>query len=146
MKKSAIMILTAAAILGTTNIGCDSTTENSDKSVKNFSETEMEKSSETAQIQSDMADYRKAIDKKIEENDKRLSEFNAALVYKTGQAKDDFDKMVKSLQTKNEDLKEKSEDLKADSQESWEIFKADFNREMDDLQSAIDDFTKKHTK
>jgi cytochrome c556 len=146
MKKSTILIFTAATIMGTLLMGCSNATENSDKSVKSVAETEMEKVSDMAQIKKDMAKFRLEVDKKIAENDKRIADFNAALVYKTGNAKDDFEKKVKSLQAKNEELKEKTEDLKADSQENWEILKADLKSEMDDLQTAIEDFTKKHTK
>ena len=55
-------------------------------------------------------------------------------------------KKIAELEQKNADTQKKLNEYKADSKEKWEMFKSEFNRDMDELGKAFSNMTVKNNK
>ena len=81
--------------------------------------------------------YKQKTEDQITLNDKRISELKTKTKKLKGDAKDDYDKKIAELEQENNDLNKKLSDYKPEGKEKWEIFKADFNKSMDQLDQSI---------
>lgn len=61
-------------------------------------------------------------------------------------AKEEYEKKVNDLNSKNSDMKMRLDTFKFDSKTKWEAFKFELNKDMDELGQAINDFMGKDEK
>ncbi|MGM0580863.1 MAG: peptidase M23 [Bacteroidota bacterium] len=85
--------------------------------------------------------FRIEVGKKITENDKKIDEINAKIKNSKNELKAEYEKQVAILEQNNKDLKIKMGNYKASSKENWESFKSEFNKDMNNLGSALKNFT-----
>ena len=94
----------------------------------------------------DIEKYRKETADKIMSNDKSIADFKARIENQKQNARSNYQKQLAELEQKNTDMKKKMEDYKADNKEKWEIFKTEFNHDMDELGNAFKGLTIKNNK
>lgn len=94
----------------------------------------------------DIDNYRKETDAKIAANAKSLEEFNARMKTEKKEAKAEYAKKIAELDKKNTDMKRRMDDYVIEGKENWEVFKAEFSRDMDELGTAFKDLTVKNNK
>ena len=82
-------------------------------------------------------------DIKINKNEKRIAEFKVKIKGAKEDLRVKYDKEVVVLEQKNADLKKNLSEYKYESKDKWEEFKKGFNRDMDDVGSAIKNFFSK---
>ena len=73
--------------------------------------------------------------------EKNIAEFKARIAKEKKENIADYEKKLIELEDKNSDLKKKLADLKDDGQDKWISFKAEFNRDIDELGKAFKDLT-----
>jgi len=73
--------------------------------------------------------------------EKNIAEFKARIAKEKKENIADYEKKLIELEDKNSDLKKKLADLKDDGQDKWSSFKAEFNRDIDELGKAFKDLT-----
>jgi flagellar biosynthesis GTPase FlhF len=144
MKNSIKMITAIFIMTGTIFTSCLSPSEKVEKAKIGVTEANQKLEDEKNAYQSDMEEYRKTNDEQIAKNEKSIAEFNARIASQKKEIKADYEKKIADLNRKNSDMKKKMADFKTDNKSHWEAFKIEFSRDMEELNSAIHDFTIKN--
>mgnify|MGYP003530308073 FL=1 len=75
-----------------------------------------------------------------------IADFKSRIANEKKAVKDEYNKKIAELEQKNADTQKKLNEYKADSKEKWEMFKSEFNRDMDELGTALSNLTVKNNK
>ncbi|TRX46404.1 hypothetical protein FNH22_30905 [Fulvivirga sp. M361] len=86
----------------------------------------------------DMKAYKIEIGEKIATNEERLKKFRGVRA--------DYEQKINALETKNSAMKTKLDENKVEGKAQWDSFKAEFNQDMDELETALKDLTIKNSK
>lgn len=101
-------------------------------------------------IQSDTSGYkafRADMEKKIDENDKKIAELKAKKHEGTQEVKDKYNKKVSDLEQKNKDLRKRITEYKETNDKSkWESFKREFKHDMKEMGQSLKDLGKDNVK
>jgi light-regulated signal transduction histidine kinase (bacteriophytochrome) len=143
MKKSFLVIATYMFVATTVFTGCNSSADKLEKAQKEAIDANLELEKANTEYLDDVENYRLVTNNRIEENNKAVAEFNARIVNEKKQAKADYQAKILVLEQKNTDLKKRLDDYKADGKDNWATFKADFNKEMDELVNSVKELTSK---
>ena len=84
-----------------------------------------------------MANYRKEAADRIAANDSSIAQFKARIANEKKADRADYQKKLDVLDAKNSDLKKRMDDYKAEGKSNWQIFRAEFNHDMDALGTSI---------
>ncbi|MBC7411778.1 MAG: peptidase M23 [Bacteroidia bacterium] len=123
---------------------CSTSSEKLEDAKENMVEAheDLDKANET--YLADVATYRIETADKINANNQSIIEFNARIENEKKDAKADYKKKITELEAKNSDMKKRLEEYKVDTKENWEIFKAEFNYDMEELGKSFKDLTVKN--
>ncbi len=83
---------------------------------------------------------------KISNNDKSIAELKAKILKLNAENKANYDKSLAALELKNAELKKKLGDYNYDGKSNWQIFKDEFNRDLEEIAKSFKDLTVKNTK
>jgi len=72
-----------------------------------------------------------------------MADFEARISTQKKEAKAAYKKKIAELEQKNTDMKKKMDAFKAEGKEKWELFKADFDKGMGDIEQSLKDLTTK---
>lgn len=145
--KNPIKLFTVSLILtGALQSSCASKTEKVEQSVANVSEAKVKLEEERKQLAKDMEVYKKEKQAEIAANEQSILEFKSRIASQKTEARMEYKKKIDALNRKNSDLKKKIEDFKTDSKSSWDSFKTEFGRDMEELGAALKAFTVKSSK
>lgn len=140
MKKSILVLAAFTFITGAILINCNTPAEKVDKAEKNVVEAHQDLDKANQEYLADVEKYRKETADKIAANDKSIAEFKARIAHEKIDAQVAYQKKIAVLEQKNSDLKKKIDAYKAESKEQWELFKAEFSKDMDELGTAFVNF------
>ena len=90
--------------------------------------------------------YKSSIQIKLVENEKVITELKAKIEDKDRKTQTLYYRQLENLQIKNTELKLKIENYKQGPTQKWELFKVDFNNELDDLGKSISNTAKNNMK
>jgi chromosome segregation ATPase len=96
------------------------------------------------EYQQDILNYKKENETRIATNDQLISDFKVRIANEKKAVKDEYNKKIAELEQKNTDTRRKLDEYKAESKEKWESFKSEFNRDMDELGTALSNLTVKN--
>jgi dynactin complex subunit len=134
MKNLKKVITISFIVIGVMLIGCFENSEKSKQDIKeNIKENEAYKL--------EMDEYRFRIAEQITTNENSIIAFRSRIASQKKEARADYEKKINDLNNKNTDLKMRLDAFNADNKESWEMFKVEFGRDMDELGNALRDFT-----
>jgi dynactin complex subunit len=134
MKNLKKVITISFMVIGVMLIGCFENSEKSKQDIKeNIKENEAYKL--------EMDEYRFRITEQITTNENSIIAFRSRIANQKKEARADYEKKINDLNNKNTDLKMRLDAFNADNKESWELFKVEFGRDMDELGNALHDFT-----
>jgi dynactin complex subunit len=134
MKNIKKVITVSFMIISVMLIGCFENSEKSKQDIKeNIKENEAYKL--------EMDEYRFRITEQITTNENSIIAFRSRIANQKKEARADYEKKINDLNNKNTDLKMRLDAFNADNKESWELFKVEFGRDMDELGNALHDFT-----
>ena len=91
----------------------------------------------------DIQNYKKVNEDRIASNNQLIADFKSRIANEKKAVKDEYNKKIAELEQKNADTQKKLNEYKADSKEKWEMFKSEFNRDMDELGTALSNLTVK---
>jgi septal ring factor EnvC (AmiA/AmiB activator) len=94
----------------------------------------------------DIESYRKETLDKIVANDRSIAEFVAKIENEKEEEKAEYQKKISELRQKNNKMKDKMNEYKAEGRDKWQIFKSEFNHDMNELGKAFKDLVVKNTK
>lgn len=149
MKKSTYNLAIAMLIAGSVFTSCESQAQKDEKE-KNRIETEQKELNErktevnaAAQKVADAEEWKQfkaASELKIKENEIRIDELKFKKS-KPGKMLDElYQNRIEALVTRNKELKERIYSYEK-NQSDWEVFKREFNHDMDELGKALKDFS-----
>lgn len=141
MKKSIGIISASVIFLAFFLASCTTASEEVANAEENVIEAEEELEESNEAYRKEMRAYKERTAVQFDANEKSLKDFQLRIAEQKGEAKTDYEKKIAELNNKNSDLKRRMEDFRSDSQSSWEIFKSEFGRDMDELGKSFRDFT-----
>jgi hypothetical protein len=95
---------------------------------------------------SDYKQFKYNIELKIIENQKQIDEMQAQLKTSRNANKESSEKKWATLEAKNATLKAKIQEYEQGTSEKWEIFKMNFNNEMDEVGKSISEMANENKK
>lgn len=149
MKKIIFFLAITTIIVGTTVVGCKSTTkeeiesqEKVDVAEQNLKDAKdslvVAKKAATAE---EWQTFKNQTDSVISYNEAQIAELKLKM-QKTGKSVDTkYQKNIDILEQKNKDLKVKVDTYKNDANSDWQSFKREFNHDMDEIGQAFKDLT-----
>ena len=144
--KKILVVFAGCLLVGGLMSSCGSSAEKLKDANENSVEANKDLEAAKVAYAEDMANYRKETAEKLATNDKNLAEFKARIAVQKSDAKADYIKKVAELEQKNSDYKKRLADYKEEGKDKWDIFKAEFSRDMDELGNALKDLTVKNNK
>jgi len=82
----------------------------------------------------------------ISANEKNIAELKIKIAKEKKENKASYEKKLAELEQKNSDLRKKLNEYKAEGEDDWNIFKAEFSHDMDELGKAFKDLTVNNVK
>jgi hypothetical protein len=137
-----LIIITAATILAS----CNSPAEKVVLAEQKVSEANQELDEANAEYLEEVELYRRETAARIAYNNESIAAFNKRIESEKAEVRDEYRKAIKALEEKNTDMQRRLDSYKADGKDKWEIFKAEFNRDMDNLGKAFSDLTVSNVK
>lgn len=85
--------------------------------------------------------YKAAAMVKIAANEKIIADYKVSKSTASGKLLATYNKKIDALELKNKELKDKLVAFKDDGKTSWEVFKGEFDRDIENLGTSLKDFT-----
>ena len=149
MNKSKYALALTIAIAGIISTGCNSAEKKEEAAKEEVNEAKQElkevqedANAEAQKIASaeEWAAFKTETEVKINDNETKIAELRVKLK-KPGKILDPhYANRIETLKAKNEELKKRIIDYET-NQSDWEKFKREFNHDMDELGSALKDFS-----
>ncbi len=149
MKKYILLsTIVAITISGSLIMGCDnaSPSEKVEEAQTEVVQANQNLDEANDAYKAEIESYRIESDEKIAANERSIKEFRARVNQEKKEAKAEYVRKIEMLEKKNSDMKMKLDDYTAEGKEKWEMFKAEFNHDMDEMGNAIKDIGVKNVK
>jgi chromosome segregation ATPase len=98
-----------------------------------------------AQREAERQEYRHEQERRIKENNDRIDELKAQIDHSDKNMREEYRKRIDELRERNEKLKARMEEYKYEDETKWDNFKREWNHDMDELGTALKDFTVRNT-
>ncbi len=112
---------------------CNSPAEKVKHEQVKVAEAEIDLANANREYLADIENHRKQTSEKIAANNQSIADFKVRIDKEKKDANADYLKKIARIEGINSDMKKRMDDYKADTKQDWEIFKSEFDREMDDL-------------
>jgi hypothetical protein len=89
----------------------------------------------------DWESFRTEAEKRIDENDRKISELEMNNTLAINRSKKEYNEALVDFKERNKKLRSRLRNVKMESREKWNEFKREFNHDMEELGSALNDFT-----
>jgi lipopolysaccharide export LptBFGC system permease protein LptF len=146
MKSSIVVMALSAALFGVVVTGCNTPAENVKNAQSNVVDANADLDKANKEYLADIEKTRIETSEKIAANNKTMTEFDLRIANEKADAKAEYKAKMTELDKRNTDLKMRMDNYKASSKENWDVFKTEFNHDMDELGKAFKDLTVKNTK
>ncbi len=144
MKNSFLVLAIFSLAAGALIISCDNPAQRVENEETNVAEAQEVLAQAKQEYLEDIENYRLQTAEKIEANNQRIADFNVKIDKEKAEAKAEYKIKVAELEQKNRDMKKKLDDYKAEGKDQWYTFKAEFNRDMEQLGNALENLTVKN--
>jgi hypothetical protein len=142
MKSSKFLSLILVVGFFLLHISCDNAAQKVVKAEENVVDAEKDLQMAQEEYLADVMEYRLLSAEKIAANEKSIADFNARIDKEKKSVSADYRAAIKELEQKNSDMKKKMEDYQENGKEKWDLFKAEFGKDMDALGESISNFGK----
>jgi len=147
MKTNLLKIVVFSGLAVGLTMGCQSSTEEKAEQVEeNLVNAKQDLTIARIDSITEYLKFKEDSESKLQENDNKIADLKEKIKADKASIQTKYEKDVAELDEKNEKWKAKVRDYKEGPKEKWEIFKQDFNREMDDIDKSISAMAHKNTK
>lgn len=146
MKKSNFTNAALAFTITIMFIGCNTSSEKVEDAKQDVIEANKDLAKANEEYLADLENFRKVVAERIATNDQIIIDFNERISKEKKEAREEYRKKINALDLKNSDMKKKIAEYKSNGKDSWEMFKTEFNHDMDELGKAFTDLTKDNVK
>lgn len=143
MRNTIIFLAVVWLVTSVSILSCNDTSQNDKTAQNNVNDSTKIKDSINAAYMKDMAKYKKQTADKISSNDSIIAGLKAKLQSGKNDIKAEYKKSIAELEQKNAEMKERMANYKAEGKSNWEIFKIQFNKDMNDLGNEFKKLTDK---
>jgi predicted HicB family RNase H-like nuclease len=146
MKKTIYTLAAITLMAATVLLGCNTSTKKEEDDVADARENTEDAKEElmVAKKEANAEEWKKIkkeTNTRITENKIRIAQLKVKMI-KSGKSIDTlYAKKIEELEQKNKDIKIKVDSYKNDTSDDWELFKREYNHDMDQLNRAIEDMT-----
>ena len=144
MKKSILAMAAFTCIAGAILTSCNTSAERVENAQENVIQANKDLDQANQEYLADIENYRVETASRIAANEQAIADFNAGLEHEKKAVRAEHKKRIAELEQKNREMKKKLEEYKAEGKENWEIFKAEFSHDMDELGKAFKNVTVKN--
>lgn len=145
--KNPIITMAAMAFLVTGLLaGCNTPAQKLENAEEEVAAANKKLETANEEYLADLKNYRQATAERIAANDESIARFKLRIANEKKEARDEYYKKIIALEQKNSDNKKRLDDYKTEGKAKWEIFKAEFSRDMDELGNAIQSLTVNNNK
>lgn len=121
---------------------CDNASQKVVKAEENSAEAKQNLENAEDEYITDIDQYRLMAADKIAANERSIAEYNARIGKDKKAVSAEIKKEIADLEAKNNEMKMKIGDYKNEGEDKWEMFKTDFERDMDALGESISNIGK----
>lgn len=150
MKTSIFKFLVLAAVVGMVYISCNNSPKQKEEKLNDAKDEVVDAKEDLAKSKLDSIGnfnkYKESIENKLAENERKIVALKAKNTSKDKSTQELYVKQLDKLEMKNAELKHKIEDYKQGPEQKWELFKIDFNKDVDDLGKSISNMAERNMK
>ena len=141
MKTRVILKIILATLVGSTLSNCNKSPKAKEDDLNNAKQEVVVAKDDLDEATTDSVyafnKYKSSIQIKLVENEKLITNLKTNLKNKDRKTQTLYYKQLENLQLKNTELKLKIENYKQGASQKWELFKVDFNNDLDQLGKCI---------
>ena len=145
MKKT-ILVVAASTMMSALIFSSCNDSQRVENSQERVTDAQQDLTRAQDEYRNDVDTYRRDINAQIDANERMIDELKEQKRYKEGSDKDAYRMRIEELKQKNRDLRKRLNDYQVTGKDDWERFKAEFNRDMDELGQAFKDLGKDNVK
>ena len=146
MNKLLLTLLIVSMAIGLVLTGCNSPSQKAENAEKNLEEAKEDLDKAQQEYLVDVENYKLQTAERIATNNKSIEEFNARIAKEKKDVQAEYRMKIAELEQRNIEMKKRIDEYKADGKDQWEVFKSEFNRDMDELGTAFSNMTVKNNK
>lgn len=150
MKVTIFKITVLASVVGFAVVSCNYSPKEKEDDLNDAKTEVINAKADLAQAKydsiKDYTTYKESITKKLVENEKVITELKSKINSSDKATNDLYWQQLDKLEKRNAELKHKIEDYKQGPQQQWELFKVDFNKNIDDLGKSISNMAERNMK
>jgi len=124
-------------------VGCDSPAKKVEIAKENVADAKAELAEANREYLEDLRKFRVEKALRFSENDKIISDYRVKTVNVKNETQVASNKIMTELEKKNSEMKKKLDDYKSDNIDTWQLFKQNFNRDMDALNKELKELTER---
>ena len=138
MKNYYFILAVILLIAGIFFTGCDNTQDD----VKEANQDMIDAQN---QFEKEWQEFRSDAEVRINDNEKKIADFKESMKSTTARFKAKYENEVLTLEQNNIELRKKLNEYKYEGKNNWDVFKREFNREVDLVVDALNDiFSRKN--
>jgi len=145
MKKSILAMGATTFIIAAIVTSCNTGSQKLKNAEENVMEANKDLDKANEDYLNDVEEYKVLTAEKIKANNEAIADFKLKIENEKKDVKEDHNRKLQELEQKNIELKKSLGEYKLEGKEKWEIFKAEFNHDMDELGKAFNDLSIKNT-
>ncbi|WP_133607162.1 hypothetical protein [Flavobacterium cheniae] len=150
MKTYILKTILTTSIIGLFMTSCNNSPTAKEEDVKEATQDLIDAEADLNQAEydsiSDFNTFKESIQLKLVENQKVIDDLKLKITSK-GKVERDIDEVeINKLEKRNTDLRLKIENYEQGPAQKWELFKVDFNNELDDLGKSISEMADRNKK
>jgi len=148
MKNPIMKSLLLATMVSIAVVSCNNSPKEKEKDLNEAKDEVVDAKADLAESTLDSISnfnkYKESIVKKLTENKRVIVELKSKNNSKDKSKKELYIKQLNKLELKNEELKSKLENYRQGPEQKWELFKVDFNKDVDDLGKSISNMAERN--
>lgn len=151
MKKNILKLVVLMSFMGLLLVSCNNSPKAKEGELENAQEDVVDAEAALQQSKldsvSDYNTFKSSIELKLDENQRQIDDMKATINASKDSNKAMYTEQLAKLEEKNEELKAKLQDYdQQGTSEKWELFKVEFNNDMDDLGKSISNMAARNMK
>jgi phosphoenolpyruvate-protein kinase (PTS system EI component) len=134
------VIAAVALLLSASFIGCNSPSQKVEQADANVAEAKKDLVQAQNEYAVELSNFKQETDKTISANEKKIYDIRIRMEKDKLSAKEEYKRLISELEQKNSALKQRMDSYQDESQVKWDLFKTEFNKDMNDLQESLNNF------
>ena len=142
MKKTTLLMTAIAFSTASLFMGCDIPAEKVDTSRENVAEAQRDLADAKRALKTELENFRRETEVQLSKNRNQITVLRGNVASEKIELRDSYNAKITELESKNLSMETRLKGFRSDTNDDWQNFKKEFNRDMEALDLAIKDFGK----